>query len=190
MEWSTSEAVMLAKNSCAFCQGEGLRVIRKNTYRPCNCVLRGVFRACYARFRHCATKEKYMSRISLEYHRGGRDSHFSYVRRDEDYIADFCLVSRRHLDDFEHRIFRYHFLLGADWRLCCRQLRIDRGTFFHAIYRIEQRLGRVFKELRPYPLYPVDDYFGTRIPKEPERRDNVVSMPAPAPLRPPVRRTA
>ncbi|MCC6858628.1 MAG: hypothetical protein IT158_08710 [Bryobacterales bacterium] len=129
-----------------------------------------------------------MSRISLEYHRGGRDSRVCYVRRDEDYIADFCLVSRRHLDDFENKIFRYHFLLGADWRLCCRQLRIDRGAFFHAVYRIEQRLGRVFKELQPYPLYPVEDYFGNRIPREVESR--VLTLPAPAAVRPPLRRTA
>jgi hypothetical protein len=69
-------------------------------------------------------------------------------------------VSRRALNDFEHSIFRYHFLLGADWKLCGRQLGIDRGIFFHHIYRIEQRLGRVFRELEPYPLYPLDEYFG------------------------------
>src|SRR5262249_4290278 len=63
------------------------------------------------------------------------------------------------LDDFEHRLFRYHFLLGADWKLCTRKLRIDRGNFFHAVYRIEQKLGRVFRELEPYPLFPIDEYF-------------------------------
>jgi hypothetical protein len=74
-------------------------------------------------------------------------------------MADFCLVSRRTLDDFEHQIFRFHYLLGADWRLCCRQLKIDRGTFFHHVYDIENRLGRVFAELTPYALYPVSEYF-------------------------------
>jgi hypothetical protein len=33
------------------------------------------------------------------------------------------------------------------WKLCCRQLGTDRGNFFHAVYRIEQKLGRVFAEL-------------------------------------------
>ena len=42
----------------------------------------------------------------------------------------------------EDKIFRYHFLLGADWKLCARKLGIDRGNFFHAVYRIEQKLGR------------------------------------------------
>jgi hypothetical protein len=63
------------------------------------------------------------------------------------------------LDDFEHHLFRVHYLLGADWRLCCRQLKMDRGKFFHHVYLIESRLGRVFAELAPYSLYPVSEYF-------------------------------
>jgi hypothetical protein len=63
------------------------------------------------------------------------------------------------LNPKEYRIFKYHYLLGADWRLCCRKLNIDRGNFFHAVYKIEQRLGRVFRELKPYALYPLNDYF-------------------------------
>jgi hypothetical protein len=74
-------------------------------------------------------------------------------------MADFCLVSRRTLEDLENQIFRYHFLLGADWKFCCRKLKIDRGSFFHLIYNIQNRLGRVFAELTPYPLYPVAEYF-------------------------------
>jgi len=37
---------------------------------------------------------------------------------------------------------------------------MDRGEFFHNIYRIEQKLGRAFAELKPFPLYPLDEYFG------------------------------
>ena len=77
----------------------------------------------------------------------------------EEFMADFCLVSRRALDDFEYKIFRYHYLLGADWRLCCRQLKMDRGDFFHTLYRIEAKLGRIYAELEPYPLYPLREYF-------------------------------
>ena len=36
---------------------------------------------------------------------------------------------------------------------------MDRGNFFHSVYRIEQRLGRMFRELQPYLLFPLDDYF-------------------------------
>jgi hypothetical protein len=82
-------------------------------------------------------------------------------------MADFCLVSRRELDDFEYRIFRYHHLLGADWRLCCRQLKMERGDFFHTVYRIERKLGKVFAELEPYPLYPLPEYFNSVVHNEP-----------------------
>jgi hypothetical protein len=74
-------------------------------------------------------------------------------------MADFYLVSRRTLEDLENRVFRYHFMLGGDWKVCCRALKMDRGSFFHTVYDIEHRLGRVFAELAPYPLYPVAEYF-------------------------------
>jgi hypothetical protein len=99
-----------------------------------------------------------VSKISLEPH-AGRNRPTSWGRKDEEYIADFCLIARRTLDDFEHRLFRIHFVLGADWKLCTRQLGMDRGNFFHAVYRIEQKLGRVFRELEPYSLFPLDEYF-------------------------------
>ena len=70
---------------------------------------------------------------------------------------------RRTLTDEQYRLFKYHFLLGADWKLCCRQLKIDRGNFFHAVYRIESTLGRTFRELQPYSMYPLDEYFGGRV---------------------------
>ena len=83
----------------------------------------------------------------------------SWGRKDEEFIADFCLVARRVLDESEHKLFRYHFLLGADWKLCCRKLGLERGNFFHSVYRIEQKLGRVFRELEPYSLFPLDEYY-------------------------------
>jgi len=90
---------------------------------------------------------------------GGPAGYRTYSRKREEYMADFCLVSRRTLEDPEHRVFRAHYLLGADWKLCCRQLKMDKGTFFHHVYSIEGQLGRVFAELTPYSLYPVAEYF-------------------------------
>jgi len=158
MEWTRSETLALAMHKCTQCHGSGLRLTRKGAAAPCNCVLRSIFRVCWERFLRCATQEKHLSKVSLEPH-VGRSRPSTWGRKDEEYIADFCLVSRRALDEFEHRLFRYHFVLGADWKLCTRKLGIDRGNFFHAVYRIEQKLGRVFREIEPYPLFPVDEYF-------------------------------
>jgi len=158
MDWSRSETLALAMHQCAHCLGSGLRLGRKDVLAPCNCVLRTIFRVCYRRFVSCATQERHLSQVGLE-PQLGRQRPMTWGRKDEEYMADFCLVSRRSLDEFEYRLFRYHFLLGADWRLCCRRLGMDRGNFFHAVYRIEQKLGRIFRELEPYSLFPLDEYF-------------------------------
>lgn len=158
MEWTRSETLALAMPQCTQCRGSGLRLARKGVLTPCNCVLRSIFRICYDRFVKCATQERHVSRISLEPH-AGRQRPNTWGRKDEEFIADFSLVSRKALSEEEYRLFRYHFLLGADWKLCTRKLGMDRGNFFHSVYRIEQKLGRTFRELAPYPLFPLDDYF-------------------------------
>lgn len=163
MLWNRSNTLGLAKASCTSCQGNGIRVVRGGREVPCQCVLRAVFRACYNRFRECATVS-HVGAITLDF-RPGREGRRSYSRKREEFQADFCIISRRVLDDFEQKIFRYHFLLGADWKLCCRQLKMDRGLFFHFVYRIQQKLGRAFAETSPYPLFPISDYFaGNTIP--------------------------
>ena len=192
--WSRSETIALAKESCTQCHGLGLRRSGgEGSEAPCNCVFRSIFRICYSRFQYCARKEKHMSHVRLEVI-GGRDRRQTWGRRDEEYIADFCLVSKRYLDDSEYKIFKFHFLLGADWKLCCRQLKMDRGTFFHNLYRIQKKLGRVYRELQPYALYPLDEYFGGSTRQDlSETPCLVIAMPTPrtgSSLRPPLRKVA
>jgi hypothetical protein len=158
MEWTHSETLALAQQSCTFCFGLGMRPGRAGASTPCNCVFRAIFRACYERFRSCVVKEKHFSRISLESNLG-QTRKAVWGLKEEEYTADFCLVSRRSLSLQEHKIFRYHYLLGADWKLCCHKLNMERGEFFHEVYRIEQKLGRTFRELEPHALFPVDEYF-------------------------------
>lgn len=158
MEWSRSETLALAQQACSHCYGLGLRPGRGGVSTPCNCVFRAIFRACYGRFRQCASKEKYISRVSLEAN-PGRQRKSVWGMKNEEYIADFCLISRRTLSEYEYTLFKFHYLLGADWKLCSRKMNLDRGTFFHEAYRIEQKLGRVFRELQPYALFPLDEYF-------------------------------
>jgi hypothetical protein len=190
MEWSRSDIIALAMQSCSQCHGLGLRTNLNGQTNPCNCVLRAVFRACYARFRHCVAKEKNITRVSPEMV-AGKDGRMVWGRKDEEYIADFCLVSRRALAGLDYRVFKYHFLLGADWRLCTKKLNMDRGDFFHAVYRVEHQLGRVFRELKPYGLYPLRDYFqGVRAmpAREVQELDRIPPGRelGPAALRPPV----
>jgi predicted DNA-binding protein (UPF0251 family) len=180
MEWTRSQILALALHNCSQCRGSGLRLGSTSQVSPCNCVLRAIFRICYERFIRCVSQERYLSKVSLEPH-CGRQRPSTWGRKDEEYIADFCLVARRTLQAEEHRLFRLHFLLGADWKLCARRMGIDRGNFYHAVYRIEQKLGRTFRELQPYPLFPVDEYFHgpSRFgPAEAPRREAFAGVPA------------
>jgi hypothetical protein len=177
MQWNRSTVLGLAKVSCCTCHGYGLRVIHKGRQVACHCVYRAIFRACYNRFRDCVANGAQTSNVSLEFC-PGKEGRRTYSRKKEEYIADFCLVSKRELSAADYRIFRFHFLLGADWKLCCRQLGMDRGNFFHSVYRIEQTLGRIFAELEPYSLFPLDEYFGSSL-----RQDLARPLPPIPPIR-------
>lgn len=187
-DWTRSICLPLSMHNCVTCHGSGMRLGRKLRLQPCNCVLRSIFRLCFDKFLRNLTQERSVSRVSLEPH-SGRSRPSTWGRKDEEYIADFTLVSKRVLSAEELKLWRMHFVLGAEWKLCCRALGIDRGNFFHAVYRVEQKLGRVFAELQPYALYPIGDYYNgasrmrevypTRAPIEP--RYSAIA-PAPAPL--------
>ena len=171
-EWNRSVVLGAAREACAHCQGIGLRHGNEESKDPCNCVLRKIFVSCYQKFRSCAVSASHISVARLEHVTGGRDNSQTWGMKSEEYMADFYLVTKRSLNEFEWQLFRFHFLLGADWKLCSRRLGMDKGRFFHAVYRIEQKLGRAYRELQPYALFPLDEYFGGAVHafRDPERK--------------------
>jgi hypothetical protein len=105
-------------------------------------------------------------------------------------MADFCLISRRVLEPAEHQLFRFYFLLGADWKLCARRLKVGRAVLFRALARIERKLGKAFAETEPYGLYPLDEYFGGVV-REQSATPASPTRPRPSGgLYPPIRRAA
>lgn len=166
-EWTRAETLGLSSAGCTQCLGLGT-IRGQRSSRPCGCVLRKIFRLCFDRFRSVGVEQANPSRVALggplaeRAERGAKTVRrsSSYGFPGEEYRADFLLIARRALDDEQYKAFRLHWLLGADYRLCCAKLQIDRGTFFHLVYRIEQLLGRALAETRPYPLWPLDQYFG------------------------------
>jgi hypothetical protein len=157
--WDRSETLALAAPQCNLCLGLGLHIGRHGKTQPCKCVLRAIFRSCFDRYREVTSRAKYMSRVTLGSTNPVRDRVQTWGRKDEEYSADFCLVSKRTLTEAEFRLFRMHFVEGRDYLFCCPKLGLDRGNFFHAVYRVEQKLGRAFRETEPYGLFPVNDYF-------------------------------
>ena len=185
MEWTRSETLALALHNCTSCRGLGLRIGKRGGINPCNCALRNIFRACYKRFRYCHEKEKHLTRATIEFV-PGKDRRMAWGRKDEEYCADFLLVAKRTLTPEEHKLFTFHYLLGADWKLCCTRLDIDRGLFFHAAYRVEQKLGKVFRELTPYALYPLSDYFHSTRPNVRAIPTDSIATGQVVPIRPPL----
>ena len=157
--WTRSEAIGVAKAACGFCHGYGLVPVLHGEAVPCKCVFRAIFRICHSRYRECEAMVMHTNGVGIE-RAGGPSGYRLYSRKRQEFTADFALVAHRTLDPEEHDVFRLHFLGRAVWRACCHALGLDRGTFFHRVYSLTERLGRTFAELRPYPLYPVSAYFG------------------------------
>lgn len=162
--WAEHDCLALALVSCNRCFGSGSYPAgMAGRLTVCNCVLRAIFRACYGKWRDIGGDQQ-VARLgsSAGSHRGRRQAGrrgFAWARPREEYRADFELIARRALDASQHAIFRLHFLEGLDWRACCNRLQIDRGNFFHSVYRIEGCLGKAYREAVPYSLFPVYEYF-------------------------------
>lgn len=162
--WTRSETVALANLRCESCHGLGLTFGKRGAESPCRCVLRRVFRECLNEFERIQladprARQSRWDQVSTSRVSYSRRAGFS--RKNEEFSADFVLVARRSLDAIDWRIFEMHFVQCADWRVCCKRLGLlNRGRFFHAVYRIEETLGRTFRELAPYALYPISEYYG------------------------------
>lgn len=169
-----SDLVALALPACAHCHGTGMRTADVT----CKCVDRAVFRIVLTKVHEIAFGAHHARPIPLDgMGRGPKNRNKSSGRKHEDFSADVYLSAKRALTDpIEWAIFRFYHLQGATWNLIAPRLGIDKGTFFHAVYRIERNLGKMFRELEPYPLFPLDQYFQVTT-----RVVDVRPLPVPAP---------
>jgi hypothetical protein len=146
-QWRRRVSLAVSKEGCALCAGIGQRAVYGGTLRPCECALRGIFRACYGRYVQCRQRTQFGMFDAKTVH----------------FLADFASVSRRHLDEGEWEIFHSLFLEGRPLSVLAEKQGMERVKFYHRVYRIETVLGRAFAELIPYPLFPLDEYFGGRV---------------------------
>lgn len=140
--------------SCTKCHGVGSHLSRGSRIVGCACVARSVFEIVMDRYRRAG--DPFALRCEL------RRSGVAFSRPSEEFRADVELLARRLLSEKDLGVFRLFEIEDRDWRFCCRVLRIDRGTFFHAVYRVREILGRAFVETEPFPLFPLDQYFSCR----------------------------
>lgn len=148
--WGRGEALGLADSRCKSCHGLGMVFgqpvslgFPRRGFRVCRCVFRAVFRRCFRRY-----KDPRIAECS---------------RKREEYRADVYLSARRELRGLDWEVFQLRYLRGWDWKRCTREIGIDRGLFFHRVYRVQEKLGRAWRELVPFGLFPVDEYFHSRV---------------------------
>ena len=138
--------------------------------RICGCVLRRVFRACLSSYRHCQASMGSPGAVQLERvgHAQGRCSIIASFKRSE-YAADFVMLANRVLADrpLERAVFEAYHVDDLEWQVAAPRVNreihpprpLDRGRFFHAVYRVEMLLGKAIVDTRPYSLFPPNGYF-------------------------------
>lgn len=144
--------IALAKSSasCELCHGFGRSAKRGVT---CPCVYRGIFGECLERYHALAASDGRGRGCFIEVVHG----HLTTTMKSSEYMADFDLAARRALDQAERQVLRLFFVENKTWRACALRSQVDKGTFFHAVYRTAQRMGQ---ELARSGLWPLDEYFG------------------------------
>lgn len=164
-QWTKGETIALAVPACAKCHGEGLiqrfgrgpfGTVELRRSLPCECVCRRIFRICLGRYREVQVSRG-LSASTWALRSSPVNRSYSLPR--EEFCADFALVARRILNDADWRLFRAYHLERTNWAVCMAATGFEKRMFFYTVWKIEKTLGRIFRELQPYPLYPLADYF-------------------------------
>jgi hypothetical protein len=159
----------LAIPTCYKCIGLGWFLGHLGRRHLCHCVRRAVFRQVLNMIKYIRGSDK-VTQVDYKYigyrsigANSNSKSYIVYGILNLEFCIDFELLARRCLTKRKLRIFKLHYLQKKDYKICCRSLCMSRGNFFHDCYRIERILGFAALTLRPYPLFPISDYFDQRL---------------------------
>jgi hypothetical protein len=150
----------MASPACTHCHGFGCRVSEAGRKTDlCRCVDREVFRIVFRKYQELRQNAPSISKVSVQLTGGSRYRRVTWGRKNEEFMADFELIAKRVLTGLDFRILTLHVLQGLDWKICTAKLGMDKGLFFHHVYKIQALLGRAYREVRPYSLFPIDEYY-------------------------------
>lgn len=153
---NASEWMALSYASCKFCFGTGVRLFGVGHVETvCNCCNRGVCRSVVRAYKFYSESIGQTLRSPQLSDGSNRQARRTGGNRQAEWCADVWLCAKRNLTPRQWQIFRRHHIGGEQWN----QFGIEWGVFWHEKYRLEQILGRVFRELKPYALFPTDEYF-------------------------------
>jgi len=157
-DFERSGWTVLALANCTTCNGSGLV-----KGEQCGCVYRGIARRVLWRVAELEISVGLIHPVSMDPTQVPRSQRIPSLRIVE-FIADVDNVARRILTDpVDLRIYRHHFRERHQWRWCCQQCHISRASFFYRSYIVLAKLGETFLCLKPYPLFPTDQYFETKL---------------------------
>jgi hypothetical protein len=158
MEWSPQIAAAMAHRRCPDCRGTG-RPAGVDQRDLCRCVYRAVFHVCHRRFEQYSRSQRHsFRRISFEPIARGVDRSRTWVRRIEDYRADFHACGMRSLARHLYQFFSFYYLHGATQELVCRRLGVSARQADDWMAEIEVTVGREIAHLEPYSLFPPKGY--------------------------------
>lgn len=140
-------AIALSSPKCQHCRGLGLDRFKTDP-EVCVCVWRAVYRLSVQRAEDYENRSLGAS-VTLKLVRTGG---ITQARPYSEFLIDMHNAARRVLTPEEFSVFKNR---NRDWHHHTRQLKIDRGAYFHLKYRMEEKLGR---ELARVGLYPGDYY--------------------------------
>ena len=160
--------VALAQKNCEHCFGTAKVFWRftpeDNKLRTCSCVYRKVFQTCWDKYAEIQSNRfNGCGAVNLERNAGAEPGNapIVYGNKLAEYCADFVLLAKRCLNRFEHRIFKRYYLDNIHYKLLMDDHRLSRRMIYYEVEKIQTKLGRYYCELKPFALYPVDEYFST-----------------------------
>lgn len=149
--------LQLAVGWCTDCHGTGQ--VGRITPRVCECIYRVIFRRCYAQFRRCRQDARSTQPLPLE-RRSTPEGlrHTTWVRRNEDYCADFEFAARQVLTPGRLRIFHMHYVLRCPAPMIAAHFHLHRVNMKRLLLQVQGAVGNHIAHASPYSIYPPAEY--------------------------------
>ena len=135
----------LAQIGCKGCGGCGET---PGTNQACSCVLRAIGAVCLERYRRTGPSARSCGHVTR--------SGILYSFPNCDFRVDVGMAARRALTGRDLVTFRRYWEYAQPYKVILAETGASHGDFWHAVYRIETRIGR---ECLLGALYPTLAYF-------------------------------
>jgi hypothetical protein len=99
-----------------------------------------------------------LRKVNFERTPKGVDRTVSWVRRNEDYRADFHSCGLRSLPRHLYQLFSFYYLHGCSLDVASRRLGMSFRQSTEWLAEIETMVGREIAFLEPYSLFPPQGY--------------------------------